>query len=278
MDYEAIQVLRRNILAGHILAPHRFPEAPQEPIPRKRKRFVEEFKADDGEWDDDGFMDNLYYDEEIDNGHNEDERDVVPDYFKNCEQLITTYAAPALDEEDLPCEPLFPGSAYETKDLARFLLSFKARHLKIGDGLIAHIVGILATFLPKGNTFQQRLPAQPSTYFLLKTLDNLAAYKTNLRTLKIHCCIKECMGYYGGNMNLNVCSVCDECRWKQCIPACYGDGGEKLCEHNQSPRRTLYYNVVQDRLVKLLKSDLKNLFNYQHHRAGELICAPVYIF
>ena len=51
----------------------------------------------------------------------------------------------------------------------------------------------------------------------------------------------------------------------------FGIDNEQLCRHSLTPRKSLYYNVVQvqDRLVKLLKSDLKILFEYNALRAGK---------
>ena len=252
MEHERLQIIRRELLSGRVVAQHAIPLDPFVPEGRKRRR-REEILADErrveelaqGIWHEEGFLDDFYDEEDAENANAE--LDVVPDYFEECETLVTSYAATS-DGADLATLPLFPGSAYLSKDLARFLLSLKARHLKIGDGILAHIVGAMATFLPKGNTFQTSLPEKTSTYYLLKTLDNLAAYKSNLRTLKIHVCIRKCMGFYNDNADLNVCAVCSECRWKECLPDCYSEGGEKLCEHQQSPRDTLYYNVVQDRL------------------------------
>ena len=183
---------------------------------------------------------------------------------------MTSYGV-TLNNENVASKPLFEGGVHSAKDLARFLLSLKARHMKIGDGILGNIVGIMATFLPRGNIFEKDLPNRPSLYFLLKTLDNLASYKSQLRTLKINCCVRKCMGYYNDNVLDNFCMVCHSCRWKNCIRDCYGERGEKLCEHLQTPFNNLYYNVVQDRLVKLLKSDLRNLFQYQEYRAGECI-------
>lgn len=127
---------------------------------------------------------------------------------------------------------------------------------------------MVATFLPEDNAFKSCLPSTCTLYYLLKTLDNLASYKSRLRTLKIHCCVKKCVGYYADNFKLNFCPKCHECRWKLCTPQCYEDD-VKNCQHSQSPRATVYYNVVQDRLVKLLKSDLKHLFKYEFYRAGK---------
>ena len=148
-------------------------------------------------------------------------------------------------------------------------------NVKVGDGVLANVVGLLATFLPKDNAFRSCLPERSSRYYLLKTLDNLAAYKSSLRTLKIHCCVKKCMGYYGENSHLNFCLTCGESRWKLCTDVCYVDD-RKVCDHRQSPRSVVYYNVVQDRLVKLLKSDVKHLFNYEYHRTGIFILKHPY--
>jgi hypothetical protein len=47
-------------------------------------------------------------------------------------------------------ESLFVGSNHKSCDFARFLLSFKSHNLKIGDTIMAEIVGMFASFLPKG--------------------------------------------------------------------------------------------------------------------------------
>ena len=193
---------------------------------------------------------------------------MAPDYFKSCEQLVTAFHVDKGMEHTIPSMPLFTGSEYRAKDLARFLLSFKARHLKVGDGILANIVAMMATFLPKDNAFKKLLPDQTSIYLLLKAVDNIACFRTSLRTLKINYCSKKCMGFYGPTANHNFCDVCSESRWKLCTRDCFNEANIKQCLHNQTPRKCLYYNVVQDRLVKLLKSDLKKLFNYESHRAG----------
>jgi hypothetical protein len=267
MNYEEIQDLRRRVTAGVCAAPsHNQTIVLVQPRgPRVRVRPA----LPNDDWDEAGFCDNFYSDED----ENEDQ-DVAPNYFKHCNRLVTTYPEDN-SMKDLPTRPLFPGSAFSAKDLARFLLAFKARHLKVGDGMLANIVATMATFLPAENSLAACLPTETSTYFLLKTLDNLASFKTDLRTLKIDCCVKKCMGFYAANYDLNFCVVCGGCRWKLCTEACFGQHGEKVCNHDQRPKEVIYYNVVQDRLVKLLKSDLKKLFDYPEHRAGKCLYMSV---
>ena len=274
MDYHQIQKLRRDVEAGLYTAPQPFPIVDVSKFKsKKRKRKVEinENRETQDEWCEEGFIDDFYGDMD------DTAEDVTPDYFSACDQLITEYFCDENIDESVTTMPLFKGSKYSGKDLARFLLSFKARYLAIGDGILANIVAIMATFLPEENTLKAHLPDKTSTYLLLKTLDNLAHFKTSLRCLKIDCCVGKCMGFYGYNSHLNFCSVCDQCRWRLCTQDCFDENEEKICDHTLIPYGALYYNVVQDRLVKLLKSDLKNLFNYEFHRAGEeyIVCLEI---
>lgn len=268
MNYEQIQEIRRQIIAGRIRAPQKYGNVDPSTVRRKRKVsevLPIENEESDG-WEENAFNDNFYVDNEED-----DEVDVSPDYFRECEEFITTFYRSEHMHSNISNAPLFRGSANSAKDLGRFLLSFKARHLKIGDGILANIVAMMATFLPADNIFRKWLPDNTSTYLLLKTLDNMAAYESHLRCLKIDCCVSKCMGFYGMHSNLNFCLFCGKCRWKLCTRACYGLNDDRECNHLQRHRSCVYYNVVQDRLVKLLKSDLKNLFNYQNHRGGKCL-------
>lgn len=263
MTREELQRLRREVEAGRVTAPPF-----QDVVPRPTPRFVKvkevyDQSAQQHEWNEDAFLDELY-------GADVDEFDAAPDYFMDCDQLVTTYAVSTTMDTAIPSQALFRGSEYTSKDLARFLLSFKAKHMKVGDGILANMVAMLATFLPSDNAFKRLLPEKTSIYKLLKTLDNLASFKTGLRTLKINTCVNKCMGFYADNLGLNVCPKCGESRWKHCALDCYGPNDARICSHYLAPRSSLYYNVVQDRLVKLLKSDIKNLFNYDYHRAGKL--------
>ena len=268
MNYEQILQIQRDILAGKYRAPDcSLPKSPT------YTRATRKRKVEDREWDEEAFVDNFYNDdfgEHGDVGDNE-ERDVAPDYFKECDLLVTSFCPGRYINNTVAGEALYQGSLYTGKDLARFLLAFKARHLTVGDGLLANVIGMMATFMPSSNILKHCLPKKPSTYFLLKAIDNLACYKSDLRTLAIDCCRKRCMAFYSDSKNLNFCRQCGHSRWKLCYAECYDEAtNEKICQHIQRPFIQLYYNVVQDRIVKLLKSDLKNLFDYEEHRAGKV--------
>ena len=106
-----------------------------------------------------------------------------------------------------------------------------------------------------------------SKYYLSKAIDNLADINITLRTVIVHTCIKGCISYYRDKAYLNFCPECAECRWKQCTENCYTND-LKTCDHSQSPCRKLYYNVVKDRLLKVLRSDLRRLLQYEEYMAG----------
>ena len=269
-SFNVIQQLKRDIIAGRYCAPHAPRRGPDNPKSRKRK-----LEVVPGWNNEEAYFDNFYGNngdndlQDLEEGFTED---CVPNYFHDCEQLLTNYSKMNFNtEDDIPSRPLYEGSQHSAKDLARFLLSFKARHLKVGDGIIANVFSVLATFLPPDNTLEKYLPRNPTTYYILKTLDNLASYSSGLRTLKIHVCVNNCMGYYAQNSGLNFCTKCGACRWKLCSSICYDETGAKNCSHSQNPVQTIYYNIVQDRLVKLLKSDLKLLFYYDTHRTGNTL-------
>jgi hypothetical protein len=161
-------------------------------------------------------------------GHNDvfddDEEDNALDLFPENELLVTSYGEDKNMDDEFPLTPLFIGSDYTAKNLARFLFALKARHRKMGDGMFASIVGMVATFLPHHNVLQKVLDENSSQYFLLKSIDNLAQFDDILHTVKVHCCIKGCHAFYRDKALLNFCPKCHECRWKQCDANCYEDG------------------------------------------------------
>jgi hypothetical protein len=211
----------------------------------------------DARWDERGYA--------HDSSFNFDEYDdSLCDAFQNEALLDVGFCK---DDTIMPNSPLFMGSSSTGKDLARYLLSLKATHLKMGDGVFSSMVGMVAQFLPAGNLLQRILKKHPSEYFLLKCIDNLAAFETQLRTIIVDVCINGCVVFYKENKDINFCPKCRACRWKLCLPSCF-QNEECICNHRRTTKRRLYYNVVKDRLVKLLTSDLKNLMSYAKHLPG----------
>jgi hypothetical protein len=191
--------------------------------------------------DEDVWFENAFHDEEDD--HNNENID-----WQNVDVLDLNYSKV---KNSLPV-PLFEGSHHTSRDLARFILSFKSNNLKIGDNIIAEIVGMFASFLPKGkfqhmcfkcnniynitilscvtgNALQQMLREKSlSTYRMLQALDNLADINLNLRTFIIEICGNGCVPFYKQNWNSLRCSVCNKCRWRDCDEQCNDENHMKM--------------------------------------------------
>ena len=86
------------------------------------------------DWNEDGFNNNDNFDDNMD------------DKWGNTRNLNLHYSKFNIEVPD----QLFEGSRHTSRDLARFILNFKSNNLKIGDTIIAEIVGMFASFLPKG--------------------------------------------------------------------------------------------------------------------------------
>ena len=169
--------------------------------------------------------------------------------------------------EELNCnELLFDQSAYTCKDLARFLYSLKSCHLNMGDSLFGEIIGLMATFLPKGNQLQNHLLVHPTNYKLLQLIETMADVGLSLRTFQIDTCINGCYAFMNGKSNSFICEKCLNFRYKNCNSNCYDDEGGKLCKHESESKRTIYYNCIEDRIRKLLLSDFFNFFHYPTFR------------
>ena len=126
MNLAEIEATRQRILSGQYDAVRLLPLTP--PKGRHKRKRVEPPKAnavvDDGDWYEEAFFDEFY-------GSDDDNGDVAPNYFGECELLVTSYAADSEMGDGVPSGALFKGSNYSAKDLARFLLAFKARNMKV---------------------------------------------------------------------------------------------------------------------------------------------------
>jgi hypothetical protein len=98
---------------------------------------IEEIKSDDADHFD--WYENAFNDEDLNEISNNN------DWF-NVDLMDFGYSKRS---HDVPV-PLFHGSTHTGRDLARFILSFKSHNSKVGDNIIAEIVGMFASFLPAG--------------------------------------------------------------------------------------------------------------------------------
>jgi hypothetical protein len=127
LNYGDIEDVRRRILEGQYDNKRILPVTPPIGQQKRKKNMRHEPTAVNmGDWFEDAFFDDLY-----DPNDDDAEVDVAPDYFRDCEMLHTSYAVDTDMEEGVPSKPLYKGSSYTAKDLARFLLAFKARNMKV---------------------------------------------------------------------------------------------------------------------------------------------------
>ena len=107
---------------------------------------------------------------------------------------------------------------------------------------------------------------QPSTYKLLQCLYNMADMQNTLRTFKFDTCVDGCTPFFKDTVLVHQCISCNKPRWKSCKNTCVDGEGDKICRHPATPVRSVYYMPVEDRLRKLLRSDIRNLFKYPVYR------------
>jgi hypothetical protein len=69
-----------------------------------------------------------------------------------------------------PDAPLFEGSEYSARQYSNFMQHLKANNPRIGDRLMAALVGSFAQFLPTDNALRQLVSETPSQFLLLKAL------------------------------------------------------------------------------------------------------------
>ena len=99
-----------------------------------RNNLVNDVNVD---WDDNSFA----------NGR-EDEIILNTDWI-DVDELNLQYAKVTNDHD----KALFEGSEHKASDFARYILHFKSQNLKLGDFMTAELVGIMASFLPRGDYF-----------------------------------------------------------------------------------------------------------------------------
>ena len=195
MNYEEIMRVARDINEGRF-------DTERSVRRRFNNELIHENTADDlpllRPWDERGFHDSDFQPDDYD--------PTLIESMQDAEQFTTGYGP---NQYVVPGNSIYKGSLHSGKDMARYLLAVKARHLKMGDGVFASVVGIMATFLPRGNVLQTILKENPSEYFLLKCIDNLSDLNVELRCIQVDVCEKGCMLFHKDKKDLNFCSECD---------------------------------------------------------------------
>jgi hypothetical protein len=120
------------------------------------------------------------------------------------------------------------------KSLCRYLLYIKSTH-NLGDIAFSSIVGSIISFLPNNNKLANYVGENPSTYNVINAVEKLSNLKKCCRVLKFQ-----------------------SCDHGKCIIPLTG----MSCNHPKIKNKSLYYLPIRDRIMSLLKSDIKNLLFY----------------
>ena len=131
-------------------------------------------------------------------------------------------------------DELYPGSHFNVKLFCRFLLILKTTH-SMGDVAFASIAGAIISFLPSDNKLSTFVGENPSIYILLNSIQKLSKMNNCCRIFKFNSCD---MG------------------------KCILNQPHNQCFHSKLKRNNFHYLPIRDRIISLLKSDVKNLFLY----------------
>jgi hypothetical protein len=132
------------------------------------------------------------------NSFNDDVKDFVYSFeFNECEEAVATRDS-----------PLFEGSNFNIIDVGRFIQQLKSSNPRIGDRLIASIIGSFAAFLPAGNGIASLLKPPPSMYQVLKVFQNSTGIVDDMRTYSIHTCRQGCRPFWSDKAYLHACPDC----------------------------------------------------------------------
>ena len=166
-------------------------------------------------------------------------------------------------KNDIPMfnEPLYEGANFSLEDLLLILELIKCSN-NFGDTNESIILGLLGSFLPKGNLIHKLLSdTTGSIFYFQKLLKRGATGFDRCSIHKIILCSKGCSAFVGGNRFSVRCSICNEITIDININTKY-----------------MYYLPLKDRLIKLLLSDLRNLFHYPElrNKGNEAFVEDVY--
>jgi len=135
VEDDEIEMLQRRLLRGDfndddIFSEYIFSEYEKDAELRKKNEVV---------WFDDNSCD-IFYDVTTDVSENEQ--------FEGIKRTCEGYVGEVENNDN----SLFPGSIHTGKDVARLLLALKCKHYRMGDSVVSSVFGMLASFLPEGNS------------------------------------------------------------------------------------------------------------------------------
>ena len=168
------------------------------------------------------------------------------DYYLKGSIIIQSNISGSNSKIDLD---LYPGSNLKLVDLVLVLEMLKSTN-NLGDTNEAIILGLLASFLPENNEIKIYLSQTSSSiYHFQKLIKSTHCHLQKSSVHKIHMCSCKTVAYCGPNRLLIRCPKCNLRKDKLDDETCF-----------------FYYLPLKDRLIRLLCSDLKNLFYYPELR------------
>ena len=149
------------------------------------------------------------------------------------------------DVDPIFSEFLYEGSNLTLEDAILILELIKSTN-NLGDTNESIILGMLGSFMPKDNLIKKLMSETTgSIYHFQNLLKKGQQHFQKCSVHKIFVCKNGCTAFVGRFEFTNVCEKC-----------------KSVFDMLDSKIKHLYYLPLKDRLIKLLLSDLKNLFHY----------------
>ena len=114
----------------------------------------------------------------------------------------------------------------------------------MGDGLESLVLGLISSVLPSNNSIATKIAqTSKSNYFFQETIKSGHSMFPKHRIFEISACRKGCSAFIGPLINEEFCPVCDK-------------------PNEPNLNEVIYYFPFEDRLRRLLMSDLKRFIEY----------------
>ena len=114
----------------------------------------------------------------------------------------------------------------------------------MGDGLENLVLGLISSILPVNNAISNKISkTSKSNYFFQETIKSGHSKFKKHRIFEISACRKGCCAFIGPLVGEEFCPICDQ-------------------PNEAIANEVIYYFPFTDRIVSLLKSDLKRFLSY----------------